>query len=41
MINSAESDEALERKRIECIESIMRECGIREFTDTSPSPQRI
>ena len=36
MINSASSEEELERKRSECIDSIIRECGITEFTDQAP-----
>jgi len=36
MINSAPTEEELERKRIGCIRSIMRECGIIEFTDATP-----
>ena len=41
MINSARSDEELERKRLGCINSIIRECGIREFTDSSPPFRHI
>ena len=36
MINSADSEEELEKKRARCIRAIMDECGINEFTDTYP-----
>jgi pyrrolysine biosynthesis protein PylC len=36
MINSAASEEELERKRAECIRAIVKECGIREYSDSSP-----
>jgi pyrrolysine biosynthesis protein PylC len=33
MINSAADEKEMERKRSRCIERIMDECGIKEFTD--------
>ncbi|MCL2607012.1 MAG: 3-methylornithine--L-lysine ligase PylC [Methanomassiliicoccaceae archaeon] len=36
MINRADSEEKLERKRSLCIGKIMNECGIDEFSDESP-----
>ncbi|MDR0778254.1 MAG: 3-methylornithine--L-lysine ligase PylC [Methanomassiliicoccaceae archaeon] len=36
MINSAASEEALEKKRAKCFETIMSECGLLSFDDGSP-----
>lgn len=36
MINGAKTDAQIEKKRAGCIESIMRECGLKEFVDGSP-----
>jgi hypothetical protein len=36
MINSAGNEDELEKKRARCIDSIMTECDIDEFIDTSP-----
>ena len=36
MINGASTEPALEKKRAKCIESIMKECGLKEFIDGHP-----
>jgi pyrrolysine biosynthesis protein PylC len=36
MINAAESEEVLEKKRKKCIDSMISECGLISFTDGSP-----
>jgi len=36
MINGAPTEQALEKKRTGCIETIMRECGLKEFVDGQP-----
>jgi pyrrolysine biosynthesis protein PylC len=36
MINGAASEEALEKKRAKCIETMISECGLLSFTDISP-----